>query len=193
MRLLTGDCNSAPTDCQYSLLNARPCSGHLGEGSIGRASESVWTASGSFEHVRPRNAAGLKLTLPTASHIIGTWSTPDMPPRCLWWSAWSDRWSWRARPKQLTKNLLVYLALFFTVNEAWYARDPSTLLPLLTQTTLAFAIFSVLSGAVYLINDIFDADSDRQHSTKRFRPIASGQLPTSDGLDCRDNHDRRRS
>ena len=81
------------------------------------------------------------------------------------------------RPKQWTKNLLIYLALFFSVNEAWSTGDMGELLPLAGRSTLAFVIFSALSGAVYLINDIFDAEKDRQHPRKRSRPIAAYQLP----------------
>ena len=81
------------------------------------------------------------------------------------------------RPKQWTKNLLVYLALFFTVNEVWDPQDIGAVFSVLDKTTLAFVIFSALSGAVYLINDVLDIEKDRQHPNKRFRPIASGQLP----------------
>ena len=81
------------------------------------------------------------------------------------------------RPKQWTKNLLVYLALFFTVEETWSPGDLDSLMPLLGRTTLAFVIFSALSGAVYLVNDIIDVEQDRLHPRKRLRPVASGQLP----------------
>ncbi len=80
------------------------------------------------------------------------------------------------RPKQWTKNLLVYLALFFTINEAWDATDTSAMMSLFGRATLAFVIFSALSGAVYLVNDIFDVEQDRQHPKKWSRPIASGQV-----------------
>lgn len=81
------------------------------------------------------------------------------------------------RPKQWIKNLLIYLAFFFTVNETWDIRDSGEMLSLLGKTTLAFLIFSALSGGVYLLNDIFDMAKDRQHPKKRLRPIASGRLP----------------
>ena len=82
-----------------------------------------------------------------------------------------------ARPKQWTKNLIVYFALFFTLNEAWDPGDASAALSLVGKMTLAFILFSALSAAVYLMNDILDIERDLHHPRKRFRPIASGRLP----------------
>jgi 4-hydroxybenzoate polyprenyltransferase len=80
------------------------------------------------------------------------------------------------RPRQWPKNLLVYAAFLFTVNLAWEPGDPSSWLPLLGRATAGFAIFCLVSGADYLINDVRDAEADRLHPRKRFRPIASGAL-----------------
>ncbi len=82
-----------------------------------------------------------------------------------------------ARPKQWTKNLIIFFALIFTIDDAWRVGDTDKALSLVGQTGLAFLVFSMLSAAVYLVNDIFDLEADRAHPSKRLRPIASGQLP----------------
>jgi 4-hydroxybenzoate polyprenyltransferase len=73
------------------------------------------------------------------------------------------------RPKQAAKNLFVYAALVFA-NRLF---DPIAF----GRVTLAFLLFSIVSGSVYLLNDILDVDQDRLHPKKRLRPIASGDLP----------------
>lgn len=72
------------------------------------------------------------------------------------------------RPDQWSKNLLVFAALIF----AQKLIEPAAVLAALE----AFAIFCVLSGVVYLINDVADRETDRQHPLKRHRPIAAGTL-----------------
>jgi 4-hydroxybenzoate polyprenyltransferase len=72
------------------------------------------------------------------------------------------------RPSQWTKNLIVFAALIFGGR---LMDGPSVL-----KALAAFAIFCVLSGVVYLINDIADRDADRAHPLKRHRPIAAGDL-----------------
>jgi 4-hydroxybenzoate polyprenyltransferase len=75
------------------------------------------------------------------------------------------------RPKQWTKNLLVFAGVVFSQ----HAGDVSMLL----RAVAGFVAFSLLASAVYLVNDLRDADSDRQHPKKRLRPIASGRLRPS--------------
>ena len=72
------------------------------------------------------------------------------------------------RPGQWTKNLFVFAALVF----AERLGDGVAV----ARTVLAFAVFCALSGAVYLINDVFDREQDRIHPLKAGRPIASGAL-----------------
>lgn len=78
------------------------------------------------------------------------------------------------RPKQWTKNLIIYFALFFTVGDAWSLELINGVLPLLGRATTAFVIFCVLGGGIYLINDSRDIGEDSNHPEKRHRPIASG-------------------
>ena len=73
------------------------------------------------------------------------------------------------RPAQWTKNLLVFAGLLFGQR----LRDPAAV----TAAVAAFVIFCALSGVVYLVNDIVDRESDREHPLKSRRPIASGALP----------------
>lgn len=72
------------------------------------------------------------------------------------------------RPRQWAKNLLVFAGLLFGLR----LFDPSAV----GRAFAAFGVFCVLSGVVYLINDITDRDVDRQHPHKSQRPIASGAL-----------------
>jgi 4-hydroxybenzoate polyprenyltransferase len=72
------------------------------------------------------------------------------------------------RPRQWTKNLAVFAALIF----AEQARNPVSV----ARTIAAFLLFSLISGAVYVLNDIADAERDKVHPLKRLRPIASGRL-----------------
>ena len=77
------------------------------------------------------------------------------------------------RPKQALKNLFVFAALVF----AGHLTDPVKGPRNLALTLLAFVLFSLVAGSVYLLNDILDVEQDRQHPDKRQRPIASGSLP----------------
>ena len=72
------------------------------------------------------------------------------------------------RPKQWLKNTLVLAAPL----SAGVLLDSHSWLPVAT----AFVTFCLSSSGVYLINDALDVESDRAHPTKRFRPIASGEL-----------------
>jgi 4-hydroxybenzoate polyprenyltransferase len=73
------------------------------------------------------------------------------------------------RPKQWTKNGLVFAGYLFTV------QDGHTTAQLL-QVALAFVVFCAVSGASYIVNDIADAERDRKHPRKCKRPIASGAV-----------------
>lgn len=80
------------------------------------------------------------------------------------------------RPRQWTKNLIIFLALPFSVNQYWHLSQVPTVARMMLESLAAFAVFCLLSGAVYLVNDLTDMEKDRQHPFKRNRPLASGRL-----------------
>jgi 4-hydroxybenzoate polyprenyltransferase len=80
------------------------------------------------------------------------------------------------RPEQWTKNLIVFAALIF----GHRLFDPAAV----GRSLAAFLIFCVLSGVVYLINDVSDREGDRRHPLKAQRPIASGALAPTTALVC---------
>ncbi|MBM3204958.1 hypothetical protein FJZ48_03200 [Candidatus Uhrbacteria bacterium] len=73
-----------------------------------------------------------------------------------------------ARPWQWIKNLLIFAPIFFAGNIL------ST--PALGRTALAFCIFSFAASAVYIINDLFDRETDMLHPKKSRRPLAAKDL-----------------
>lgn len=72
------------------------------------------------------------------------------------------------RPKQWIKNGTLFAPLLFSQN--------LFVKPLLLKTLEAYGLFCLLTGAVYIINDLRDIKEDRLHPLKRFRPLASGQI-----------------
>lgn len=73
------------------------------------------------------------------------------------------------RPKQWTKNLFIFLPLFFSLQFHH--------LHLLAKAGLAFVLFCLLASAVYIFNDYHDREEDRRHPRKRTRPLAAGRVP----------------
>jgi 4-hydroxybenzoate polyprenyltransferase len=72
------------------------------------------------------------------------------------------------RPKQWYKNLVIFIGIAFSLNllniNLWII------------IISAFFIFCLLSGSIYLINDVLDIEKDRKHPKKRERPLPSGKL-----------------
>jgi 4-hydroxybenzoate polyprenyltransferase len=75
------------------------------------------------------------------------------------------------RPKQWVKNLFIFAPLVFA--------EQLLVFPYILKTCAAFFCFCLLSGCVYILNDIMDLEKDRMHPVKRFRPLASGQVKVS--------------
>lgn len=74
-----------------------------------------------------------------------------------------------ARPRQWTKNVLVFAAPC-----AAGVLDHAS--PFL-RALAAFALFCVVASGSYFVNDALDAEADRAHPVKRLRPVASGAIP----------------
>ncbi|PIE65974.1 MAG: decaprenyl-phosphate phosphoribosyltransferase [Deltaproteobacteria bacterium] len=79
-----------------------------------------------------------------------------------------------ARPQQWTKNVFVLTGLLF--GHGWDKR------PVIMGALMAFAAFCLISSGVYVINDLFDREADRQHPEKKNRPLASGAVGVGGAL-----------
>ena len=77
------------------------------------------------------------------------------------------------RPTQWVKNILIFAPIV-----AAQSRDLSALL----NNVFAFLIFCMIASAVYIINDAFDIQNDRNHPVKNQRPLACGSIHLSEGL-----------
>lgn len=75
------------------------------------------------------------------------------------------------RPRQWVKNTFVAIPLVFSLR----LLDGDSVL----RTAAAVLLFSLVSGCVYVLNDLVDVEADREHPKKRLRPIASGALPVA--------------
>jgi 4-hydroxybenzoate polyprenyltransferase len=73
------------------------------------------------------------------------------------------------RPKQWTKNLIIYAGLVFD--------GQLLMLGSFLRVTVSYFLLCLVASTIYIINDIVDIESDRQHPRKKNRAIPSGQLP----------------
>ena len=72
------------------------------------------------------------------------------------------------RPRQWTKNLLLFAGIVFAAE----LDDPERW----AKAIAAFVAYCLASSAAYIFNDVRDAERDRLHPVKRLRPIASGRV-----------------
>ena len=78
------------------------------------------------------------------------------------------------RPRQWTKNLLVFAAPLFSFQlDKW---------SVWSNAFVAMVCFCLISSSIYLLNDVLDVKSDREHTFKRSRPIASGMVSIKQAL-----------
>jgi 4-hydroxybenzoate polyprenyltransferase len=78
------------------------------------------------------------------------------------------------RVEQYIKNAFVFAPLFF---DSQFLNIDN-----LINVTLAFLCFCSISSSVYIFNDYFDINEDKNHPQKRFRPLASGSISINNGL-----------
>ena len=78
------------------------------------------------------------------------------------------------RLHQWAKNILIFTPLF--TSHIYYE------IQTVITATIAFFSFSICASGVYFLNDMLDLEADRLHHKKRFRPLASGELPLPTGI-----------
>jgi len=78
------------------------------------------------------------------------------------------------RIPQYSKNLFIFLPLFFALQ--------LTNVHLLVRAGLAFVFFCLIASGVYIFNDYYDKEEDRQHPTKKMRPLAAGRVAAGSAL-----------
>jgi 4-hydroxybenzoate polyprenyltransferase len=78
------------------------------------------------------------------------------------------------RPRQWTKNLVLFAGIVFSM----HLFD----LSLLERSLYGFLVFCFMSGAAYIVNDVFDRRRDMEHPAKKKRPIAAGLLRPAEAL-----------
>ena len=78
------------------------------------------------------------------------------------------------RIPQYSKNLFIFLPLFF----ALHMQEPERLF----KVFLAFLGFCLLASAVYIFNDLHDIEEDRQHPKKKYRPLPAGKITRGSAL-----------
>ena len=95
-------------------------------------------------------------------------SSPARPARPLWRSLIK-----LARPHQWSKSVFVLVGPAYGLKDMPAGAD---YLMIGAWTLLAAVSFSLASSGCYVLNDLADAEADRQHPRKKFRPIASGEV-----------------
>ncbi|MDZ4838177.1 MAG: decaprenyl-phosphate phosphoribosyltransferase [Candidatus Melainabacteria bacterium] len=78
------------------------------------------------------------------------------------------------RPRQWTKNLIAFAPLLF----AGRMGETDSLI----GTAFCTICLCLISGAMYILNDIKDRESDARHPVKKLRPIAAGRVSPKTAL-----------
>lgn len=78
------------------------------------------------------------------------------------------------RPHQYLKNLFIFMPLFFGLR--------LTEFDLFFKTLLAFVSFSLIASSVYIFNDYYDIEDDKNHPLKKNRPLAAGKVSKNSAI-----------
>lgn len=78
------------------------------------------------------------------------------------------------RIKQWVKNVFIFAPMIFSMNFLQFEY--------VLNSTVAFFLFSLTTGGIYVLNDCLDKKRDQFHPRKKHRPVASGRLKVRDAL-----------
>ena len=138
------------------ILQLDPAGGFVYAGNS-KADIAVWTEASEVILVNCKRS--LAESLQHGSENIRHFDAPQSTLKKFWQAM---------RPHQWLKNALIFLPLILSHQ----LNQPNLLL----QACVAFLSFSCIASSVYLLNDMLDLNSDRQHQSKSRRPFASGDL-----------------
>ena len=77
------------------------------------------------------------------------------------------------RPEQYVKNLFVFAPLFFSFKFNIIN---------ISNSLLAFFLFSLIASSAYIFNDLMDINDDKNHPIKKFRPLANERVSVSTAI-----------
>ena len=139
--------------------------GEKGFDYIGNSKDdlTVWASAHRAHLVNPE--IGVEAAAGKLGNVEQVIRTPSNP---------RHNWMKQLRLHQWAKNALIFVPLL--------ASHQIGDVELLFNGLMAFLMFGLCASSVYLLNDLLDLEDDRQHSKKRFRPLASGAVPIKSAL-----------
>jgi 4-hydroxybenzoate polyprenyltransferase/phosphoserine phosphatase len=165
---LSGNCfASSDTENISAATKARHLVQAFGQGGfdyVGNSADDypVWVAARKRVAVHPSSSVSAKLLALDNGAVI-------LEPPAGVYRAWIKL----LRPHQWAKNALVFVPLLTAQRFD---------LPALGGAALAFLAFSLAASGIYIVNDLVDLDADRNHPSKKSRPLAAGTVPVLEAM-----------
>jgi len=153
------------SDGQTNLRSENKCAalekrfGKNGFDYAGNSPPDIAVWAGARQAIVVNAPAALTARMKGTGKVSAEFPARGQPLRALWKAL---------RPHQWVKNIIIFVPLI----TAHKIRDVEAV----KASLLAFAAFCLFASGVYVLNDLFDLESDRQHATKKNRPLASGRL-----------------